>query len=402
MPRRRTHGSGSVYRPRDGYGWIATCELPPDPRTGKRRRLTAKGKTAAQAQLRLKDKRIEYERTGKMQSSVSPQLGDWLDRWLDEIVSLRLRPSTVMTYRSVVEANIKPSIGGVRLASLEPRHFRMMEEYIVKGDESSGRKPKSSGTAASAWRTLHKALEDAVKEGLIDSNPCDKAEAPRVAYKERKALSPSQAGEMVRCETDSMWHLMWRLMFETGMRQAERFALEPSAVVVIDGMTCISVEWQLKAYPKRTKAEDIPANLRARHVADNYWLVPPKTNRGRRVIPLPASLADELAAYMREHELSHGLVFSQKNGLPLNRMIETRAWKNALKVAGLPVDYVPHSARHTAATALARLGMSDKVREQVMGHTAAVSNKSYTHPMMSDLLDATSGVERLMSEDASL
>lgn len=70
---------------------------------------------------------------------------------------------------------------------------------------------------------------------------------------------------------------------------------------------------------------------------------------------------------MEQHPLSNDLVFSQKDGSPLNRMVETRAWKKALKVAGLPQDYVPHSARHTAATALAQLGMSDKVREGLWG-----------------------------------
>lgn len=394
---RRTHGSGSLYRPKNGYGWIATAELPPDPATGNRKRLTAKGKTAAAAKLRLQKKREEYERTGKTHSEVTPLLRDWLDRWLEEIVAPRLRPSTLATYRSVVEAGIKPSIGGIRIGKLQPRHFRMLEEYIVKGDEAAGRRPRSSATAGSAWRTLHKALDDAVKEGLIDSNPCDKSEAPRVAYKERKILSPAQAGALIRSESDVMWHLMWRLMLETGMRQAERFALQPSEIIVVDGVICINVEWQLKVYPHVTKLEDIPSDLNARHVTGKYWLVPPKTNRGRRTIPLPKSLASELTRYMEQHPLSNDLVFSQKDGSPLNRMVETRAWKKALKVAGLPQDYVPHSARHTAATALAQLGMSDKVREGVMGHTVAISNGVYTHTTVSDLLNATSGVEKLLS-----
>lgn len=393
---RRTHGSGSVYRLKTG-GYRAACEIPPDPATGVRKRLTAKGRTKAKALARLKQKRIEYERTGRLRSSVTPLLGDWLDRWLREIVAPKLRPSTLATYRSVVEADIKPSIGGVRIGKLEPRHFRMLEEFIVKGDKAAGRRPKSSATAGSAWRTLHKALDDAVKECLIESNPCDRAEPPRVQYRERKILSPAQAGKLIRSEADPMWHLMWRLMFETGMRQAERFALQPSEIVVIDGVTCVNVEWQLKAYSNVKEQGDIPSDLGARHVVGRYWLVPPKTNRGRRTIPLPESLAVELAEYMRSNPLSHGLVFSQEDGAPLNRMVETRAWRKALGAAGLPVDYVPHSARHTAATALAQLGMSDKVREQVMGHTVAISNKVYTHTSVDDLLNATSGVEKLLS-----
>ena len=56
----------------------------------------------------------------------------------------------------------------------------MMEEYITKGDDTCDppRRPRSSATAGSAWRTLHKALDDAVREGIIESNPCDRAESP--------------------------------------------------------------------------------------------------------------------------------------------------------------------------------------------------------------------------------
>mgnify|MGYP001270177982 FL=1 len=98
---RRTHGSGSVYPERTG-GYRATCELPPDPATGRRRRLVARGRTKAVALKRLKDKKLEYERSGRMPSQTTPYLKDWLDRWLDEIVKPRLRPSTLATDRKSV------------------------------------------------------------------------------------------------------------------------------------------------------------------------------------------------------------------------------------------------------------------------------------------------------------
>lgn len=261
----------------------------------------ARGRTKAVALKRLKDKKLEYERSGRMPSQTTPYLKDWLDRWLDEIVKPRLRPSTLATYRSVVEALIKPAIGGVRLGRLEPKHFRMMEEYITKGDDTCDppRRPRSSATAGSAWRTLHKALDDAVREGIIESNPCDRAESPRVVYTERKILTPAQAGQLINAENDVMWHLMWRLAYETGMRQGERLGLTNSEIQLIDNVICIVVEWQLKVYNNVKDARDIPSSLGARHVMGKAYLVPPKTNAGRRVIPLPESLAAELGLYIK-------------------------------------------------------------------------------------------------------
>lgn len=398
---RRTHGSGSVYPERTG-GYRATCELPPDPATGRRRRLVARGCTKAVALKRLKDKKLEYERSGRMPSQTTPYLKDWLDRWLDEIVKPRLRPSTLATYRSVVEALIKPAIGGVRLGRLEPKHFRMMEEYITKGDDTCDppRRPRSSATAGSAWRTLHKALDDAVREGIIESNPCDRAESPRVVYTERKILTPAQAGQLINAENDVMWHLMWRLAYETGMRQGERLGLTNSEIQLIDNVICIVVEWQLKVYNNVKDARDIPSSLGARHVMGKAYLVPPKTNAGRRVIPLPESLAAELGLYIKGtgRVKPDDLVFVQEDGAPLNRMIETRAWKKALQRVGLPGDFVPHSARHTAATAMAQLGMSDKVRESIMGHSdISVTNRVYTHVGTADASKAVNGVETLLA-----
>ncbi len=91
-------------------------------------------------------------------------------------------------------------------------------------------------------------------------------------------------------------------------------------------------------------------------------------------------------------------VSSKEDGAPLNRMIETRAWKKALQRVGLPGDFVPDSARHTAATAMAQLGMSDKVRESIMGHSdISVTNRVYTHVGTADASKAVNGVETLLA-----
>ncbi len=115
---------------------------------------------------------------------------------------------------------------------------------------------------------------------------------------------------------------------------------------------------------------------------------------------MPESLAVELGRYIKGtgRTNSDDLVFVQAVGTPLNRMIETRAWKKALNRVGLPDDYVPHSARHTAATAMAQLGMSDRVRESIMGHSdISVTNRVYTHVGTADVQKAINGVETLLA-----
>lgn len=174
--RRRVQGSGGFTMERGRVK--AFRELPPDPATGNRRRATAFGATRAEAERRLNEKIAELQRVGRLGYTKPPTVAEWCDHWLNDICKPHLKPRTWGTYASVIERNVKPAIGAVRLDELKPAHFRRMERYVM---EEQG---KSSGTAGSAWRTLHKALEDAVLEGVIERNPAVKGTAPRVALKE--------------------------------------------------------------------------------------------------------------------------------------------------------------------------------------------------------------------------
>ena len=55
-------------------------------------------------------------------------------------------------------------------------------------------------------------------------------------------------------------------------------------------------------------------------------------------------------------------------------------WLPALKKAGYEKQFVPHSLRHFAATALDEQGMVGKLRSETIGHANEdVTNSIYTH-----------------------
>ena len=186
---RRPRGTGGISATPKGYRAYSTVT---DPLTGKDHRVSGFGRTRSQAEARLKEKLAEFDRTHRVGYVRPPTVAEWMDHWLTDVCKPRLKPRTWGTYASVIANNIVPSIGAVRLDELKPAHFRRMERYVM--DEQG----KSSGTAGSAWRTLHKALEDAVLEGVIERNPAVKGTAPRVALKERAALTPEQAARCRR------------------------------------------------------------------------------------------------------------------------------------------------------------------------------------------------------------
>src|SRR5262249_61192342 len=79
-------------------------------------------------------------------------------------------------------------------------------------------------------------------------------------------------------------------------------------------------------------------------------------------------------------------VFTTPTGGPLNPNTDYHEWKQLLKDAGLR-DGRLHDARHTAATALLVLGVSERAVMGIMGWSSASMAKRYQHitdPILKD------------------
>ena len=162
---------------------------------------------------------------------------------------------------------------------------------------------------------------------------------------------------------------MWMLAFMTGMRQGERLGLTEDELRRDGGRLIILVEWQAQHLTKR-EVEGLPKGVECTPLGNGMYRTRPKTEKGRRAIPLPEALADQLLAYIERHGVNgDGLVFHDDEGLPLTGSVERRRWYRALDRVGLGHEYVPHSARHTTATILNRLGLDDVTRTAIMGHS---------------------------------
>lgn len=94
-------GGGSTYKSADGI-WHAAIDIEPDRATGRRRRLTAQGKTKAVANARLRMKLDAYVRKGFTPHSPSPRLMDWLETWYHERAEANLRPNSRRSYENAI------------------------------------------------------------------------------------------------------------------------------------------------------------------------------------------------------------------------------------------------------------------------------------------------------------
>jgi integrase len=170
----RGNGSGTVYPRKNKQGKIIGYRgsyFAPD---GKRRYVSAKRKGDAERALR--QAMTDADR-GFVFDGGTLILEDYLTRWLRDSVKDTVRRSTFVQYKSVVNRHIIPALGRLKLKALTPAHARSL--YREKLDSGL-----SSRTVQYIHVTLHKALKQAVMDGLIPRNVADAVKAPQTYKKE--------------------------------------------------------------------------------------------------------------------------------------------------------------------------------------------------------------------------
>ena len=171
MAKKRGNGEGSIYRRTDGR-WVGQylVHTAKGPKYrylyGKTRAVVAEKLTKAMAD---RDSGLIFD-AGKM------TVGEYLDRWLSDSVKGTVRVSTYERHEEIVRLHIKPSLGRVGLKKLTPAHVRGL--YSEKLD--SGLAP---ATVRKIHSTLHKALSQAVSDGIVPRNAAH-VKAPRPAPEE--------------------------------------------------------------------------------------------------------------------------------------------------------------------------------------------------------------------------
>ena len=341
-PRRRSYGSGSVYRAADGRWRGATTVT--DPATGARVRRVVSGATATDTRQKLDRLRAVAIPSTTMHTA------DWLAAWLPT-TRLRLAPATFRSYAAAARA-IGPLIGDVPLGSLTPTDVeRMTAAMIAAGNAAS--------TAANNRKILRVALRQAIRDGLVVRNVAAEARPPRTVPYQSRTLTAPEARRLIAATVDDELGALWAVLVSTGLRQGEALGLA----------------WR-----------DVTADtLTVRQALARGWdgrptLGVPKSDRSRRTIALPAVARDALERQRARQEAARdtagsawqdraGLVFTDALGRPWNGRLITPALHVALARAGLP-EIRCHDLRHTCATLQLAAGVPLATISRMLGHSS--------------------------------
>jgi integrase len=371
----RGNGSGTVYPRKNKQGKIIGYRgsyFAPD---GKRRYVSAKRKGDAEKALR--QAMTDADR-GFVFDGGTLSLEDYLTRWLRDSVKDTVRRSTFVQYASVVNRHLIPALGRLKLKAITPAHARSL--YREKLD--SGLAPR---TVQYIHVTLHKALKQAVMDGLIPRNIADAVKAPQAHRKEVKPMTSSEVAELLSAACGDRLEALYITAIHTGLRRSELLGLKWTDVD-LDGRT-LSVQRSLDKYGTFN---------------------PPKRSKSCRTVKLTPQAAEALKGHrarQNEERLQLGslwedrdLIFPNRRGKPMNAdVLYHRVFKPLPEKAGLS-GFTFHSLRHTCATLLLSKNVNSKIVSEMLGHaTIAQTMDTYSHvmPGMSDV--AATALEEALS-----
>ena len=304
------------------------------------------------------------------------------DMWIAAAEAEGLERSTTKRYRELAELHIKPRLGALKLTALTKP---MVQDFRLELLQA-----KSRAMAAKVLRALSAILNNAMEIGAINQNVAASVKIGKLKREAEKIVIPSRADlkAMIAAASESERPLILTAI-TTGLRSSELRGLRWQDIDLAAGTIAVCQR------------------------ADQWGQIgPPKSEAGKRTVPIPPELVSELKRWkLRGPPSRMGLTFPSSTGTPLRhnnvlrRMffpLQVRAGLGVPKidckgqpvvdVEGQPVltgKYGFHTLRHAAASAWIESNIDLKRLQVWIGHeNIRLTLDTYGHLLKDEAKDA--------------
>lgn len=355
MTKRRGNREGTITRRADGR-WEARITL----EDGKRKCFY--GRTRQEVAARLFQAQHDIDK-GLPVLDERQTLEQYLSTWI-ETVKEQIRGSSWRRYHDYVAVHLSPGLGKTSLAKLTPQQVQLF--YARKLGEGL-----SPSTVHHMHGVLHRALDDALRMGLVQRNVTDMVRAPRRRGREMVALTEIQGRQLLQVVEGDRFEALYVLALTTGMREGELLGLR----------------WQDVDLERGT----LQVRTNVQETTGRYIIAETKTAYSRRNIALTQTAQQALRHHrIRQNEerlalgtkwdITPDLVFPNVlGGIMIPDNLVKRSFKPFLTRANLP-EIRFHDLRHTAATLLLSQGVNPKVVSEMLGHAdISITLRVYAH-----------------------
>lgn len=370
--RKLPHGEGSFYQRSSDGRWVGSIQAGWSV-TGARRRIVVTDRDKSRAWDKLTAARKRVATDGATTAS-APTVKAWAEDWLG-ILRQRIRPQSVAQHETRLRRWIIPALGARRLDRLTPADIRALHRAIT----DAGRDP---GTVHA---TLSQMLKRAQADGHHVPAPVLMVERPPARAQARGAIPLEDALRLVAAAQSRPDGARWVAALLQGMRQAECL-----------GLTWDRIDWDARTMDVsqqlvHLRREDKPpADYRVEHLIGSAHLAMPKSEAGRRIVPMVPWMWEALTRWRDvAPENPWGLVWPRvtRSGVrPTDADSDRAAWRDLCDAARVwkragdpPAYWLVHEARHTAASLLLAAGIRDQVVQQIMGHSSVAMTRHYQH-----------------------
>jgi integrase len=277
-------------------------------------------------------------------------LSAYIERWLTRSeAEKQIEPKTLSSYRHLLIAHVKPTLGAYRLRDLRPKHVRML--LATKRSEKHGRDDKRRAYSKNTVRLIRAALSsvltDAIEDEYLITNPAyntgrKKRRADKITEADRLAtirpLTREEVAALLRVTAKHPLNPLWALLAKVGARPGEGAAARVEDIDFRRGV--VRVE---RATTDGGRVETIKST---------------KTARVREV-----EMSRDLVAILKRHitqlradALKAGTgeptwLFPVASGRLLDRYAIRDAFRRALRQAGIG-HHRPYDLRHGFASLL--------------------------------------------------
>lgn len=348
------------------------------------------GKKKAEEWADTEKKRLQGLRVGADKKTVREYLEEWI-----KIKDGKISPTTLSGY-NVNIAHINRFIGDIRLAELNLLDVQNLLDELAKGYkyiiEKDGKKntievkPLKYRSVKYVFRTLHAALEYAVKAEMMAKNVCKGAEIKGDEEKfEVSVYSAKDLGKLLLLlkEQDHFLYLPVLLASMRGLRRGE----------------CLGLRWS-----------DIDFENSVAHIRNNYVMVGGKeyhkrvkTKDSDRIANMDGFVAEELRDKQEQNKKNKVIqtyVCEVDGKLPDPTHI-SRKLNEFQKANNLPTCRF-HDLRHTFAMLQLENGTDLDTLKRLMGHSkVGITSDLYLHQNTNLIKKASLSLDNIVKLDCT-
>ena len=317
-------------------------------------------------------------------------LKQWIEIWLNEYCN-HLKYQTRKSYKAQCQTHIIPALGNIKLSELTAPLIQAFYNELGRTGHSKSKVDKTTNQIVTTYSALSpksiknihsilsKCLNTAIDVKYLKENPCSRTSLPVIEKKEINPLTESQIKEFIRKLDEEEYSALYKIIAFTGVRKAEALGMTWDSINLKTGVWHVYKQLIKKPIRDGGYAFDTLKNHKSRYLLLPPYLIDILKKRKEEQEQDKKTAGKAWSGYQTEEEHKNWLVFTTKDGRPINPKTAYKHYKKIVKEMGIEESRV-HDLRHTYAVISLMNGDNIKILQSNLGHSSASTTLNiYAH-----------------------